>query len=110
MLSRYFDQHKDSWSKDFVWLKLDADQNLGTDALADRFRGKGQYSLPWTAILSNDGDLIQAGEADGVSIGFPLTTTAREKFKQMLQFNRKRMSNDEIEVMVQALEQPETTD
>ncbi len=110
MLSRYFDQHKDAWSKDFVWLKLDAGQNLGTDALADRFRGKDQYSLPWTAILSSDGDLIQAGEADGVSIGFPLTTTAREKFKQMLQFNRKRMSNDEIEAMAQALEKPETTD
>ncbi len=83
-LSRFFDQQRGIWEKDYLWIKLDH-RWTGAQDIAKRLRDKSQGGIPWTAILDADGKvLVTSNDKDGANIGFPSEPAAINHFAAML--------------------------
>lgn len=104
LLSRYLEEHKELIAKDYIYLKLDS-RMRNAQELIDGLRKESSASIPWTTILSNDGDqLTTSDHAEKDNIGFPSSDVGRAHFKEMLESTRQRLTDKEVEQLMTGLE------
>ena len=103
-LSRFLDQHRDVWEKDYLWIKLDHRWTGALD-IAKRLRGGAKGGIPWTAILDESGKvLITSNDKEGANIGFPGDDAASiDHFTAMLRATAQRLTEADIARLTDAL-------
>ena len=103
MLSRFFDDQRSLWGKDYVWLKLDHRWAQAREVAAE-LRGTPVAGIPWCGILDADGKLLASSlRADGEGIGFATGYDGRQHIRRMLESTAIRMTPEQITAMVDAL-------
>ena len=70
LLARCLDKHKEVISRDYVYLKIDT-RMPGTEDVIKKLRPTKERSIPWTVILSADGERLITSDSDKGNIGFP---------------------------------------
>ena len=110
-LSRFLDQHRDIWEKDYLWIKLDHRWTGALD-IAKRLRGKSEGGIPWTAILDDEGKvLITSNDKEGANIGFPGDDAASiSHFTTMLRSTSQRLTEADIARLIDALKAAKALD
>ncbi|MFG0332901.1 MAG: thioredoxin, partial [Maioricimonas sp. JB049] len=102
-LSRFLDEHREVWEKDYLWIKLDHRWE-GSREIADRLRDGASGGIPWWTILDEEGGkLVTSNTADGSNIGYPSESSGRAHFRIMLTKTEIRMTDEEIDGLVEAL-------
>jgi hypothetical protein len=64
---------------------------------------EGIEFIPWMAILSSDGEVLANSISEEGNIAFPRSEVAKSHFKKMLQISRKRLSDAEVDSIVNAI-------
>ncbi|QDU36239.1 Nickel uptake substrate-specific transmembrane region [Maioricimonas rarisocia] len=102
-LSRFLDEHREVWEKDYLWIKLDHRWE-GSREIADRLRDGASGGIPWWAILDADGEkLVTSNKDDGDNIGNPSSPSGQAHFRIMLNKTAIRMTEEEIDGLIEAL-------
>ena len=82
ILSRYLDDHRELFDKEFAYVKLDGRMDRG-QAVIERVRPKREGGIPWMVIMDSDGQpLITSDAADG-NIGHPSDADGIAHFEKM---------------------------
>ncbi|MFC1757493.1 M56 family metallopeptidase [Planctomycetota bacterium] len=108
LLSRFLESQKQLVSKEYVYVKLDSRMPNG-DKVIRKLRLGTDHGIPWTVILSSDGDklitsdLDPDSESDKRNIGFPSSEEGRKHFEKMLRSTARNLSSDEILTIIQPL-------
>jgi hypothetical protein len=103
-LSRFLDRHRDLWSKDYLWVKIDHRWTHAGEVMKEIRKG-AQGGIPWTAILGADGKvLVTSNDPEGNNIGFPSTQPGIEHFAAMLRKTSIRLTEGEIAKLLKALQ------
>ena len=105
MLSRFLDKHREVWTKDYIWVKMD---HRWTDAheVMKALRKGADGGVPWTAILDAEGKvLVTSNNKEGSNIGFPGSPEGIDHFTEMLKKSRIRLTDEDIVTLRKALEQ-----
>ncbi|MEW4526947.1 thioredoxin family protein [Maioricimonas sp. JC845] len=102
-LSRFLDEHRQVWEKDYLWIKLDHRWE-GNREIADRLRDGASGGIPWWTILDAEGNrLVTSNNSDGDNIGYPSSPSGRAHFRIMLTKTAIRMTPEEIDGLIEAL-------
>ena len=103
-LSRFLDQHRGVWERDYIWLKLDQRWTHAAEVGRELRRGTAGGGIPWTAILDADGKVLVTSNAkDGQNIGFPSDAAAVTHFAAMLRGTALRLTDADIKRLTDAL-------
>lgn len=90
--------------RDFVELKIDTEKTRGGRKLLDRTRTGERGGIPWFALYGTDGKmLIDSNRTDGKNVGYPKKGESKAHFQVMLEKGRKSITDEELEVMLEAL-------
>jgi hypothetical protein len=90
-------------AKDFVTLRIDTDRMVAGNDLLARY-AKTQQGIPWFVFLDGDGQALINSTAPGSgNIGFPAQDEEIAHFKVMLEKVAKRMTRDDIDMLVKSL-------
>ncbi|PQO45330.1 M56 family metallopeptidase [Blastopirellula marina] len=91
------------WQKDYVWVKMDH-RWTGAQEIMNEMRGEANGGIPWFAILDAEGNtLATCNEPDqGRNIGYPSEDWGQKHFAEMLKSTRQRMTDQEIDDLVNA--------
>jgi thiol-disulfide isomerase/thioredoxin len=98
MLSRYLDDQSALIFKDYIHVKLDT-RMAGARELAAEYVD-GIDLIPWMAVLSSDGKVLANSISEQGNIAFPRGDVAEEHFRKMLRITRKRLTDAEIDELV----------
>src|SRR5690606_4723756 len=102
LLSRYLDAHDKLISKDYVYVKLDARMARGQDVI-DRVRTE-DGGIPWMVILDAQGTPLVTSTSESGNVGYPSSKAGIAHFESMLRRTAQRLSDAEIEKLMQALQ------
>jgi hypothetical protein len=100
-LSRYFENQAALISKDYVYIKLD--QRMAHSADLTKKYANGTEYIPWMAFLSDGGESLANSVSNEGNIGFPSGDAAQAHFKKMLEVSRKRLSDAEVDSLIDAI-------
>ncbi len=90
-------------AKDFVTLRLDTDRMQNADAVLKRYNQKSE-GIPWFVFTDGDGKaIITSTDPDNGNIGFPASDSEIAHFKVMLEKVAKRMTREDIDMLVKSL-------
>lgn len=102
-LSRFLDEHRQVWEKDYLWIKLDHRWE-GSREIADTLRDGASGGIPWWTILDAEGNrLVTSNNSDGDNIGYPSSPSGRAHFRIILTKTAIRMTQEEIDGLIEAL-------
>jgi hypothetical protein len=104
LLSRFLDKHSSSWSKDYVYLKLDERFEHGKEVV-QRLRPK-QGGIPWMVILDADGRPLINSDGPKGNIGFPSSPVSIAHFEEMLRSTSRLLTDDDLKTMLDELAKP----
>jgi hypothetical protein len=91
-------------AKEFVTVKIDFDRGIGAKDIQRRLIGR-EEGLPWFAFLDIHGKcLISSNRPTGGNIGHPFKPEEVAFFKTMLQTVKRRLSENDIDFLIQSLE------
>jgi hypothetical protein len=91
-------------AREFVFAKLDYDRAKGAKDIEKRYIDQEQ-GLPWFAFLDGDGKALIHSTGPKGNTGFPAQPEEIAHFKTMLQTVKKRLTDEEIAVLVTSLEE-----
>jgi thiol-disulfide isomerase/thioredoxin len=101
MLSRYLASQADLLSRDYVVLKLD-NRMPHAEELATQLAGSVE-TIPWMAVLAKSGERLVNSLGPEGNIGFPRSETARMHFRSMLETTASRLSEEDLDVILNGL-------
>lgn len=104
LLTRYFHEHQELLSKDYVVARLDERYPNSADVIK-RIRGT-QKSSPWMAILDAEDKTLITSQGTFGNIGFPNEPEGIEHFETMLTSTAKQLTKEEIGKLIEALGDP----
>ncbi|MEO9596035.1 thioredoxin family protein [Rhodopirellula bahusiensis] len=96
-LSRYFADHNELFSREYVHLHLDS-RSPHRDKLIEELDVKFK-GVPWMVIISAEGEIIATSEVDSRNIGFPAREKAQAHFRAMLK-STSRFSSEELDLLI----------
>lgn len=102
LLSRYVDSHQALIDKAFVYVKLDNRLTNGSKAI-ERVRKNPNGGIPWMVILDADGKELITGNGKEGNIGYPAEPEGREHFERMLRVAGDRLTDAEIQQLLEPL-------
>jgi hypothetical protein len=128
LLTRFIDQHRELFERDYVYVNLDAYRSIKGDEAIAQFRknvngalaaalaagradqivlepfGKTRSALPWMAVLNSDCVKLADSEGPDGNIGFPSEPEAIDYFiDKMLRPTARQMTAEQLEELRQAL-------
>jgi len=106
LLSRFLDQHRPIWEKDYIWVKIDERWEHAREVI-DPLRRGAEGGIPWMAILNAEGQvLVTSNGPDGENVGFPSASEPNgiRHFVRMFQTTAQRLTDDDLARLRQALE------
>jgi len=98
--------HRDLIAKEFAYVKLDSRLTNGEQAI-ERVRPDAKGGIPWMVILDENGDPIITSDGPNGNIGYPGEPDGQEHFEKMLRADVKRLTDDEIKSLIDALAKAE---
>jgi hypothetical protein len=103
MLTRYMHAHP-VWEKDYILVRMDH-RWIGAMDIMKGYREEAQGGIPWFVILDAEGNkLITSNHYESKeNIGFPSEATGKAHFKKMLELTRIRLTDAEIQDMINEL-------
>gem|GEM_PF-3199224 len=103
VFSRFLDRTENLWGKDYVVVRMDR-RWTGSDDIIRGIRGDAEGGVPWYAILDSELNVLAtSNDADGRNIGLPNDDASRQHLAGMLKTTAIRMTEEEIESMVEEL-------
>lgn len=106
LLSRFLDQHRPIWEKDYIWVKIDERWEHAREVI-DPLRRGAEGGIPWMAILNAEGQvLVTSNGPDGENVGFPSASEPNgiRHFVRMFQTTAQRLTDDDLARLRKALE------
>jgi hypothetical protein len=104
LLSRFLDRHEALIERDYVYLKLDS-RMPSADEVIKKLQPTGGRGIPWTVILSAEGESLITSDSEKGNIGFPSEPEGKVHFEKMLRTTRKRLTDEEIQSLIADLDQ-----
>lgn len=103
-LSRWLDANR-VWEKDYIWVKMDH-RWIGAEEVMGEIRDGAKGGIPWIAILDSDGKKLATSNSleSGDNIGYPSVPEARKHFSHMLNSTRQRMSEADVQSLIEAID------
>lgn len=103
-LSRWLDANR-VWEKDYIWVKMDH-RWIGAEEVMGEIRDGAKGGIPWIAILDSDGKKLATSNSleSGDNIGYPSAPEARKHFSHMLNSTRQRMSEADVQSLIDAID------
>ncbi|QDV22564.1 thioredoxin family protein [Aureliella helgolandensis] len=104
LLSGLLDANR-SWEKDFIWVKMDH-RWTGAKEIMAKLRDGAEGGIPWFVILDAQGEKLATSNdpSTGKNIGFPSVQNGRKHFANILNATRQRMTEPEVQALVDAIE------
>jgi Thioredoxin-like len=99
VLSRFLDDHRDVFDKEFVYVKLDARFAHG-QAVIDQVRPAATGGIPWFVILDSDGTPLINSDGPSGNIGYPGEPDGQVYFEKMLRTSPRHITDDEIKSLI----------
>jgi len=91
------------FTKDFVEVKIDAEEMEGGQELIDSLGGEGS-GFPWLVILRPDGStVIDSTDPERGNIGSPQAEWEVEHWNVMMRASVQRITEEEIQYMAETL-------
>ena len=101
MLSRFLNSQADLICKDYVHVNLDKRMANSNELTAEY--AEGIEFIPWMAILSSNGEALANSIGEEGNIAFPRGDVAQRHFRKMLETTRTRLTNAEIDEIINAI-------
>ena len=99
VLSRFLDDHRDVFDREFVYVKLDSRLANG-QAVIDRVRPARNGGIPWMVILDADGNPLINSHGPNGNIGYPGEPESQVHFEKMLRASPRHITDDQIELLI----------
>lgn len=104
MLADYLEKHRETWEKDYIWIKID-DRWIGAEEIMDNIEDpKNRGGIPWTAILDSDGKMLTNSNGPDGNIGFPSSEKGIAHFMTMLGESKIRLTEEDLQSLKAGLE------
>jgi thioredoxin-related protein len=103
VLSGFMNERKQTFDQDYVYLKIDTMRMKDGEAVAERFRPAKASGVPWMVILDANGKVLTSSVGPQGNIGYPSSPSEIEHFLTMLQATKKRLTDDDLKAIKQAL-------
>jgi Thioredoxin-like len=104
LLSAWLDDHSELLEKEFVILKIDDVRDLYGVEIARTVTNGKPFSLPFFAFYSEDQKMLASSVGPLGNIGFMSGFESKRHFRRMLERGKLRLSDEEIDQLVQSLE------
>lgn len=103
LLSQFLDRNR-IWEKDYIWVKMDH-RWTGARELMTELREGADGGVPWFAILNPEGKMLATSNDPQTkrNIGYPSEKSGQVHFANMLNQTRKRLSEGDVQQLVDAL-------
>ena len=102
-LTRWIDDQHGLLSKDYVFLKIDRDQDKHGATVAERVTRGGTHGVPFFAMFASNGELVEESVGPLGNIGFPSSFEEKSRLREMLLATRKRLTDEEIDQLIESL-------
>jgi hypothetical protein len=93
------------FDKDYVILKLLQGRDQHSSEVMKQLNQR-DFGIPWMAITDADGTILATSDGPLGNIGHPTTVEAIRHVRDMLKRTASRLSDDELDRLVQPLAQP----
>lgn len=103
-LARWLDDNRKLLSKDYVMLKIDDIGDKNGFRVAKRLTRGGQHGIPFSVIFDADQKVLVDSEGPLGNIGYPSSFEGKAHVRSMLLETRQRLTNIEIDQIVESLE------
>lgn len=103
VLSRFLDDHKGTFGKDYVHLKIDYMRMTHGAEVANRFAPEKNPGDPWMVILDPTGKVLATCMGPNGNIGYPFEIVEIDHFLTMLTTTRKRLTDADLAMIRQHL-------
>jgi len=104
MLADYLEKHRQTWEKDYLWLKMD-DRWTGKHEIMDNIEDpENRGGIPWVAILDSDGKMLTNSNSPDGNIGFPSNEKGIAHFMSMLNDSKIRLTDEDLQTLKAGLE------
>jgi hypothetical protein len=100
--SRWTEDHHEQLNRDYVIVKLQPGRQVGANEIETRLRGQSG-SIPWTAIVDADENVLTTSDGPLGNIGFPSSVEGVRHFQRMLAKAAHHLTAEEIERLVATL-------
>jgi hypothetical protein len=92
-------------ARDYVLRKIDVERTLGGKDLMNGFRRDGRKTLPWFAVLDDDGRALETSETeDGENVGFPTDPGEIAHLVEMIRMTSSRLGAPDLGALAASLE------
>lgn len=102
VLSRFVDDHRELFAKEFVYLKLDPRLENGGSVI-ERVHPKQQGGIPWFVFLDADGKPLVTSDGPDGNVGYPSEPESRVHFEKMLRTEPRQLTDADIKSLISAL-------
>jgi hypothetical protein len=102
ILSRYLDDHRVLFDKEFACVKLDGRMDRGRPVI-ERVRPKRDGGIPWLVIMDAHGQPLITSDAEGGNIGHPSDADGIAHFEKMLRTGVRHLTDADIKSLIDAL-------
>jgi hypothetical protein len=102
-LTRWLDDEKNLLSQDYVFLKIDNVRDLHGADVAERLTGHEWQGVPFFTIFDSNGKMLITSESPLGNIGHPSGYEGKTHLRKMLMATRSRLTNQQIDAIVNSL-------
>jgi thioredoxin-related protein len=99
VLSRFIDAHKETFARDYVYLKIDYLRMKHGDEVAKRFQPEKNPGDPWMVILDPTGKVLISSVGPMGNTGYPSEPSEIDHFLSMLTATRKRLTDSDLDLI-----------
>ena len=88
-LSKYLEQHRALWEKDYVWVRIDH-RWKNSEEVIDQLRTDNTMGIPWLAIADGEGRVL------ATHLGYPRTPELADAFLKKIEQTRQHLTDDDL--------------
>ncbi len=103
VLSKFIDDYKDLFAKDYVDLKIDTMRMTNGEDVAKRFLPGDSLGVPWFVILDADAKTLATSVGSGGNIGYPYKPEEIAHFVSMLRTTRTNLTDEDLVIISTAM-------